>query len=93
MSFFGHSESVIGGCFSNDGKVLITASEDMSVRIWDLKNQKNLYTVKGVKFHKAPIHTLTKAKKKNIVATGSLNCEIAIVHYDSANVSLFPLTV
>jgi WD40 repeat protein len=88
MQFFGHSESITAGCFSHDGKALITASEDTSVRVWDLKNQKSLYTIKGVKYHKAPILTMVLAKKKSIIATGSLDCEIAVANYENANVYL-----
>jgi WD40 repeat protein len=87
MQFFGHSESVSCGQFSPDGKVLISASEDTSVRIWDLKNNKNLYTIKGVKFHKSPICALAVAKQKAIFGTGSFDGEIAIVNYESANVN------
>ena len=86
MQFYGHSESVTCGLFTHDGKFLITGSEDRSIKVWDLKNNKLLNTIKGVKFHKAPISALALANGKSIIASGSLENEIAISNYESANV-------
>lgn len=86
MPFFGHSDSVSCGAFSPDGKYLITGSDDNTTRVWDLKNQSNLHTIKGVKYHKAPITAMAVAKKKTVVATGSVENELAIANYENGTV-------
>jgi WD40 repeat protein len=86
MSFFGHTDSVTCGGFTNDGKYLVTGSEDMTVKTWDLKNNSLITTIKGVKFHQSPITVMAIAKNKNIIATGGLSNEIAISNAESGNV-------
>jgi len=87
MSFFGHTESVTCGAFSHDGKYVVTASEDLSCKIWDLKNNCLDNTIKGKKFHQSAILNLAMAKKKNIIATGSNDNEMAISNADNGNVN------
>jgi len=86
MSFFGHTDSVSCGNFSHDGKYLVTGSEDCTAKVWDLKNESLLHTIKGKKYHQASISTLCVAKNKNIVATGSIENEVAIANYENASV-------
>ncbi len=89
MSFFGHSKSVTCGQFSFDGKYLLTGSDDISVKIWDLKNQSLIHTVKSKRFHQAAICSLAAAKKKNIMATGSMDNELGFLNYENGNVLLY----
>ena len=93
MSLFGHGDSCTCGSFSLDGKTLITASNDNSVKIWELKNQACKYTIKGIKFHKADILCMAIGKTKNIVATGSAFNEVGLVNYETGNVSSSKLTL
>ncbi len=87
MSFFGHTDSVSCGGFTNDGKYLVTGSEDMTVRTWDLKNNSLINTIKGIKFHQSPITEMAIAKNKNIIATGGMSNEIAISNAETGNVN------
>ena len=86
MSFFGHTDSVSCGSFTYDGKYLISGSEDSTSKVWDLKNQSLLHTIKGKKYHQASICSISVAKSKSIVATGSVENELAIANYENANV-------
>jgi ribosome assembly protein SQT1 len=88
MSFFGHTDSVSCGVFSPDGKYLITASEDTCVKVWELKSQTLLHTIKGKKFHQAPISSIAISKTKNVIATGSFENELAISNFENANVNI-----
>jgi WD40 repeat protein len=87
MSFFGHSEQVSAGKFSPDGKYLVTGSEDMSMKVWDLKNQVLLHTVKGKKFHQETITSLSISQSRNLIASGSIKNEICITNLLNANVN------
>lgn len=86
-SLFGHNDSCTAGSFSLDGKFLLTASSDKTVKIWELKTAQCKFTVRGNKFHKADILCLAIGKSKNILATGSGFNELAIVNYDNGAVS------
>ena len=87
MSFFGHADSISCGGFTPDGKYLCTGSMDLTLRVWDLKNEKLLHTIKDrKKFHSAGITSLCLSKTKSIVVTGSLENEIAISNFESGNV-------
>lgn len=88
MGLYGHNDSSQCGTFSLDGKFLISASNDHSIKIWELKAQTCKYTIKGYKFHKSEIICLCKGSKKNIVASGSSSNEIAIVNYDTGYVRI-----
>lgn len=87
MNLFGHSDSCSVGHFSRDGKLLLTASNDKTVRIWDLKNQVCKHIIKGFKFHKADILCMAIAEVKPILATGSGINELGIVNYELGTVS------
>ena len=43
----GHHGPVYGTCFSNSGGHLLSASEDCSVRLWDVKKASNLVCYRG----------------------------------------------
>jgi WD40 repeat protein len=43
----GHSGAVRDACFSPDGKKLITASDDRSVKVWNVETGKLLFTLGG----------------------------------------------
>ena len=92
MSFFGHTESVACGGFTHDGKYLVSASEDLTTKVWDLKNESLLHTIKGKRYHQAAICSLAIAKNKNIIATGSIENELCVANYENANVLIFIFT-
>ncbi len=87
MSYYGHLQTTSCGLFTAHEKYLISRSDDTTVKVWDLKNQVLLDTLKGKKFHQAPISSIAVAKKKNIVVTGSIESELAIANYENGNVN------
>ena len=86
MSFFGHSEQVTIGKFTPDGKYLVTGSEDTSLKIWDLKNQQVLHSVKGKKFHQAGLTNIAVCQTRNLIASVSCKNELCLVNLSNASV-------
>ena len=50
-TFAGHQETVYGVALSGDGKQLLTASFDKSIKLWDVASAKELRTFGGEKGH------------------------------------------
>src|SRR5262245_6587823 len=48
----GHKEAVYGVAFSPDGKFLVTASGDPSLKVWQLPAGKEVKTFAGINGHK-----------------------------------------
>jgi WD40 repeat protein len=44
----GHEARVLSGSFSPDGKLVVTASEDNTARLWDARTGKEVATLKGL---------------------------------------------
>lgn len=80
MAFVGHEDSVTAGFFSSDGRKVITASRDSSVRVWSPSIGSTLRRIQanqpgiGNTFHGADIHCLATGFKDTalsmIVASG-----------------------
>ena len=86
FNFFSHTDSCTCGSFCNLGKNIISGSEDLSIKIYDLKNRKVNFTIKGKKFMQNPITCLNVCEKKPICAVASIGNEIAIINFDNANI-------
>lgn len=89
MSFFGHSEPVSCGSFTNDGKLLITGSEDKSLKIWNLKDQKLIYTINDRKYHQGSITSIALSESRYLAVTTSDKNEVGIVNYESGKVKIY----
>ena len=62
---------------------------DCTLRVWDLKNEKLIYTIKDrKKFHSSGITSMCFSKTKSIVVSGSLENEIAISNFENGNVRI-----
>lgn len=55
LTLKGHSRSVDSLCLLNDGKTLVTAGADHSVRVWDLESAK---LIRNENQHTKPVHAL-----------------------------------
>ena len=73
-TFSGHSDQVVGCSFSPNGKTLVSVSEDMTVRLWDVET--------GVELMKFP--TLGSASSvavgvNGLIAVGDMNGMVYIL--------------
>ena len=69
-TFAGHSDAVNCGGFGPNGKQIVTASDDCSVKVWAPKTGECLRTIEKNStsmFHEAPIGCLTFCGGKGIV--------------------------
>lgn len=102
-SFQGHLGPVTCGGWSPDGKQIISASEDASLRVWNPKTAECVFNVKGkifayllVKiildalghgFHTGPIFCLAFSHASPIVATGSVDKTVCISNINTGKVN------
>lgn len=54
-TFSGHSRGVSSLCLLNDGKTLVSAGDDQSVRVWDVESGE---LIRSLSQHTGPIHAL-----------------------------------
>ncbi|EDO43158.1 predicted protein, partial [Nematostella vectensis] len=64
----GHSGPVYATCFGSEGKILLSASEDTTVRLWSLHSYSNIVQYKG---HNHPVWSLDLSAQSLYFATGS----------------------
>ena len=55
LTFKGHSRSVAAICLLKDGKTLVSAGVDQSVRVWNLESAK---PIRSLNQHTKPVHAL-----------------------------------
>lgn len=75
------------GGFSSDGKVILTASEDGTVRVFDPKNGTPLYVFQGHGFHTDVVTCIqTHPTNNSIVMTGSADTTAKILNIQTGKV-------
>lgn len=96
MAFVGHENAVTCGSFTSDGKLVITASSDSSVRVWNpstgqttVRIQTGVSGLRSV-FHSSPILCLdvgtVNTMAESLIATGCDNGDVFISHRESGAV-------
>ncbi|MCJ8281728.1 MAG: hypothetical protein MJK14_18190 [Rivularia sp. ALOHA_DT_140] len=65
----GHKDSISSFYFSSDGKIIATASNDKTVKIWQNNTGKLLQTLS----HKDNVYAVTFSQDNKFVITGSKN--------------------
>lgn len=96
MAFAGHEDAVTCGAFSADGKVVVTASNDSSLRIWNPSSGETITRfqtgISGLRsvFHNAGILCLSAGSSGNIgeklIATGCADGDVFISHRENNQV-------
>lgn len=71
----GHFSTVTSVEFSNDGKCIISASEDNSLRIWRLEDMKMTGVLRG---HHDKVLCLALSYDSSLIASGSINGTVII---------------
>jgi WD40 repeat protein len=70
MVLTGHSNWVTSVLFSPDNQILISASADNTIKVWDWKNQQLIRTLTG---HSAAIFSIALSPNSQILASGSVD--------------------
>ncbi|CAN8075655.1 unnamed protein product [Agarophyton chilense] len=95
-AFAGHEDAITCGSFTSDGKLVVTASRDSSVRVWSptsgntiLRIQTGLASL-GSSFHTADIHCMAvgtaETKAEKLLASGCAAGDVFITHRETGHV-------
>ena len=76
--FVGHSDFVVCVEFSSNGKLLFTGSKDESIKIWNLENSENLFTIR---LNENTVFCVSHHPKKNEFVCCTGDGTIAIFSY------------
>ena len=66
--FVGHSDSINAVQFSPDGKVVVTGSDDKTVRVWNARTGEAIHALEG---HTAAVTSVSISPEGRIIASGS----------------------
>lgn len=87
--FNGHAGPVTAGCFTPDGKKIVSTSEDSSFIIWDPKSAAAEYRLSGddARFHVDPITSVCVNKDSTLAITGDVSGKARLVNILNGAVS------
>ena len=89
FNFYSHTSSCTCGMFLEEGKKLISGGEDAAVKIYELKEKKIEYNIKGKKFIQNPITCVDICKSKAIAVCCSIANEFSLINYQNGNVLFY----
>ena len=78
-SLEGHSSRVTSVAFSPDGKTLASASDDNTIKLWNLQTQKELKTLKG---HSSSVMSVAFSPDRKTLASASADNTIRLWTWD-----------
>lgn len=87
--FNGHAGPVTAGCFTPDGKKIVSTSEDSSFIIWDPKSAAAEFRLSGddARFHAEVITSVCVNKDSTLAITGDATGKARLVNILNGNVS------
>ncbi|ETO08836.1 hypothetical protein RFI_28551 [Reticulomyxa filosa] len=74
-SLCGHSDIVNNAKFSSDGKMIVSCSNDHTIRLWDVKSRKEIKRFEG---HTDHVTCACFSPNGSIIASGSKDCTIRL---------------
>lgn len=87
--FNGHAGPVTAGCFTPDGKKIVSTAEDSTFIIWDPKSAQAEFRLSGddARFHADPITSVCVNKDSTLAITGDVSGKARLVNILNGNVS------
>lgn len=84
--FSGHTGSVTCGRFTPNGKSIITAAEDGTVKVWNPMTAAVVKTINGGLFHDAPIVSMDVHHDQPLVVTGAADGSVRLCNYTNGKI-------
>ena len=84
--FAGHGDALTAGCFTPDGKTIVTASADASVRVWNPKTTECTALLQGPLFHQGSVTSIACHPTTTTLASGGEDGKIFLSNLGSGKI-------
>lgn len=88
-NFIGHEADVTNGLFTlwDNGKQVLSASEDKTLRLWSPLKAECLKTIRGNQFHQSPILVTTVHQSRPLCLSGDESGAVFACHYQTGEIA------